>query len=186
MKTFDISPEKPGHSNNAAFQGFKPILDDFCSNSCFNIEVKHGTRGNFFCEITKFAATKLKLKLCRAVIFSELHAFISKYDVRANRRRGADASFDVGFKARCISSSGTVASPSGRISVIWISRGIVLDLSDWLSLDAFLGWRLRSSTMVVQTWDKKGREKREKEYVSPAAAAYIQQGAEKRGHLSST
>ena len=68
----------------------------------------------------------------------------------------------------------------------WISRGIVLDLSDWLSLDAFLGWRLRSSTMVVQTWDKKGREKREKEYVSPAAAAYIQQGAEKRGHLSST
>ena len=85
-----------------------------------------------------------------------------------------------------VQSSGTVASPSGRISVIWISRGIVLDLSDWLSLDAFLGWRLRSSTMVVQTWDKKGREKREKEYVSPAAAAYIQQGAEKRGHLSST
>ena len=100
--------------------------------------------------------------------------------------RGAKASFDVGFKARCISLRGTGTSPLGGISVIWISRGIVLDLSDWSSLDAFLEWRLRSSTMVVQTWDKKGREKREKEYVSAAAAAYIQQGAEKRGHLSST
>ena len=97
-----------------------------------------------------------------------------------------EGSFDVGFKARCIGSRGRGASLVGRISVLWIPRGIVLDLSDWLSLDAFLGWRLRSSTTVVQTWDKKGREKREKEYVSPAAAAYIQQGAEKRGHLSST
>ena len=142
--------------------------------------------GNFFGEITKFEATKLNLKLCNCN-FPRTGRFNLNYDVRANRRTGADASFDVGFKARCISSSGTGASPLGRISVKWISRGIVLDLSDWSSLDAFLEWRLRSSTMVVQTWDKKGREKREKEYVSPAAAAaYIQQGAEKRGHLSST
>ena len=33
---------------------------------------------------------------------------------------------------------------------------------------------------------QKREKKREKEYVSPAAAAYIQRGAEKRGHLSST
>ena len=151
------------------------------------VEVKHGTRGNVFAEITKFRATKLNLKLCNRN-FLRIGRFNLKYDVRANRRRGVRVlTLDI---MQCITSreksqkhldqGGASTYPDvmwhgATFSEFWISP-TCRAMHFWNS------GHLRSSPGSRQG-DKKAGENREKEYVW-AAAAYIQQSAEKRGHSS--
>ena len=134
------------------------------------VEVKHGTRGNVFAEITKFRATKLNLKLCNRN-FLRIGRFNLKYDVRANRRRGVRVlTLDI---MQCITSREKSqkhldqGGASTYPDVMW-HRGATFS-EFWISptCRAMHFWNsghLRSSPGSRQG-DKKAGENREKEYV---------------------